>query len=373
VTRVLVVDAEAKQALDVALEEHGPGIEVWHAEAASVALNRLGSTRVDAIVLALNQGDEIWERLAWLREHRPEIAVLVVSESDSQDELERLSRLAVIARIPRPLEPTPLLQAILDALNQCVSGTLYNLSVPSFLQLIEIERKTCTLRVDRGDRSGVMFLRRGELLDAHTDENSGEPAALAIVGWLTGEIHIEHGCPCLERRIFKPISHLLMTAMQTRDENLRDSIFDRSLGDPGFKRLQESLAPLRTELPPNPSLPNLPGKIPQSLALPFGGLAVAVVDAETGTTLACEVKDHLDVNTWAENAAAIVRQECATLKASVSNDQLEELVVSTESCCELIRPMLKRPNCFALLVFDPSETNLSMARLDVERLVAEYA
>jgi hypothetical protein len=50
-----------------------------------------------------------------------------------------------------------------------------------------------------------------------------------------------------------------------------------------------------------------------------------------------------------------------------------ELVVSTGSCCELIRPLPKRPRCFALFLFDPSETNIVMARIEVDRLVAEYA
>lgn len=50
---------------------------------------------------------------------------------------------------------------------------------------------------------------------------------------------------------------------------------------------------------------------------------------------------------------------------------MEEIVLTTSSRCELIRLMPTR-EAFVLLVFDLTQTNLVMARLELERFMLEY-
>jgi hypothetical protein len=56
--------------------------------------------------------------------------------------------------------------AAVDGDSEDVRGHVHNVSLPAFLQLMEMERKTCTLTVHSEGRTGTLFLRRGELLEA---------------------------------------------------------------------------------------------------------------------------------------------------------------------------------------------------------------
>jgi hypothetical protein len=55
------------------------------------------------------------------------------------------------------------------------------------------------------------------------------------------------------------------------------------------------------------------------------------------------------------------------LKLCVESEGVEELVLSTSSRCDVIRPL--NQHAFALLVFAPEETNLVMARIELEQFI----
>jgi hypothetical protein len=65
-----------------------------------------------------------------------------------------------------------------------------------------------------------------------------------------------------------------------------------------------------------------------------------------------------------------VRHQVNTLSRCDQNEGIEELVLSTTSYCDVIRPIGNGLTHFALLVYAPEETNLVMARLELERFIA---
>lgn len=337
------------------------------------AVDELRRSAFDAVLVDLGLEDEAWTLLEWLASEQPRIGRFVLVRQYSSAVRERLNSLGVIDCLLEPLDPTSVIVQVTSGLAETCYGFLHNMNLPAFLQLLEIERKTCSLTIESAGRSAAMFVCRGELLDARADGLYGEPAAFAVIGWLSGSVTVEHGCRATERTITKPISHLLMQALQCHDENSRSIPVEFEGEEMSFKRLQESLAPLRSEFPPSPRLPSFLQRIPGTMPLPAGSFGLALVDGETGLTLVSEAKHSIDMAQWAESAATVLRQEYVTLATSTQGAELMELVVSTGSCCELIKPLPKRPRCFALLLFDPNETNIVMARIEVERLVAEYA
>ncbi|MFT3923873.1 MAG: DUF4388 domain-containing protein [Myxococcales bacterium] len=316
---------------------------------------------------------EAWRLLEWLQKEQPRLGRFVLLPEDTPELRQRAARLGVIACMVEPFDATDMLVQLTSGLAETCYGSLHNMNIPAFLQLLEIERKTCSLRIESAGRTGTMFVMRGELLEARFDGLTADTAAYVIIGWLTGDVYVEHGCFAPERTIHRPISHVLMSALQYRDEAGRNVPVEFDGEEMSFKRLQESLVPLKSELPPVPRLPSFLARLPKTMTLFPGSLGLALVDAETGLTLACESKPPIDMSQWAESAASVLRQEYVTLAASQADAELMELVVSTQSCCELIKPLPKRPRCFALLLFDPDETNLVMARIEIDRWVNEYA
>jgi hypothetical protein len=98
-----------------------------------------------------------------------------------------------------------------------------------FLQLIEMEQKTCTIRLlDKlSDRQGVLFFREGELLDARVDGLQGEAAAYEIFCWDEVTLTIQNVCPQKEKKIHSELQGILLEAMRLKDEAIQN---ESSLG-----------------------------------------------------------------------------------------------------------------------------------------------
>ncbi len=373
-TRIMVVEPDGVGAVAPALAARNTDCGVVAVGSIERAQAELVDDTFDALVLDLTAYQEGWDLLRRLKSERSSVARFAVVAEATPDVRAGLSQLGVIDWLVKPIDVGQAALQIQAGLCESLSGTLHNVSLPSFLQLIEIERKTCSLSIQAQGRSGEMYVNRGELFDACAGELRGEEAALRIIAWLSGRVTVEHGCPIVERTITRPVSYLLMTAMQMRDERGKDtSLFEFGDEDPPFKRLHDSLLPLRQSLPPSPRVPSFAMQLAPIPALPVGGLVLAVVDAESGMVLTSQATSQTaDAAAWAECAAAMVRLEYGMLSVATNQAELYELVVTTASCCELIKPLVRQPHCFALLVFDPAETNLVMARIDIERFIADY-
>ncbi len=127
--------------------------------------------------------------------------------------------LGVLDQIPEPVEVSQLVRPILDALAVCARGQLKGVSLASFLQVVAMERKTCTLRVRAAGRAGVLHFLQGELLQAEFGVARGLEAAYAILAWDAPEIVVERLAGARERQIFVPLQELLFDAARARDED----------------------------------------------------------------------------------------------------------------------------------------------------------
>ena len=97
-------------------------------------------------------------------------------------------------------------------------GSSYGgVSLPSFLQMLEQERKSCTLHVNSEGRSGSFYFEDGELVDAVFDEQLGMDAAHSILLWSSPTFKV--GMPEDKmRRIQRPLAHLLLDSAKRMDE-----------------------------------------------------------------------------------------------------------------------------------------------------------
>jgi hypothetical protein len=67
----------------------------------------------------------------------------------------------------------------------------------------------------------------------------------------------------------------------------------------------------------------------------------------------------------------MLRRQQADVTRSATSEGVEELVFTTSTRCELIRLMPKH-EAFVLLVFDMTQTNLVMARHELERFMHDF-
>ena len=99
--------------------------------------------------------------------------------------------------------------------------TFGGVSLPSFLQMLEQERKSCTLVVTSGERKGSFYFENGILIDAVYGDKLGVDAAHSILLWKNPSFIV--GMPeDRMRRIELPLAHILLDSAKRIDEENGD-------------------------------------------------------------------------------------------------------------------------------------------------------
>lgn len=102
-------------------------------------------------------------------------------------------------------------------MTQAVGGQIGGVSLASFLQVLEQERKSCTLVVDCEGRSGCFYFNSGVLVDASCGDLLGEEAAYKLLSLSEPSFRVAAPEQRLQR-IRQPLAHLLLTAATRHDE-----------------------------------------------------------------------------------------------------------------------------------------------------------
>jgi DNA-binding NarL/FixJ family response regulator len=182
----------------------------------------LRSEPVSMVIAEFNQHNPIASDLLSLivRNHPDLPCVAVCEENGSRVRSEVLS-LGAIACIKKSPDIQGIVACAVALLNPGSSGgKLINISPSSFLQIIQIEERTCTITVKRSDsnKTGLMFFSDGVLMEAKTAEKSGQDAALEMLLWDEVDIGIHNYCPVQANRINSSLEALLIEATRLNDE-----------------------------------------------------------------------------------------------------------------------------------------------------------
>lgn len=249
---------------------------------------------------------------------------------------------------------------------QRVKGRLENITLASFLQLLEQERKTCALAVVSLGRRGLLYLREGRLVGAETAGLRGQPAALEVVTWEHTDIEISEFLPPFEPEIEAGLRFLLMEGMRLKDERA------------------DGRAPAlpAVELPPAPAPQAraavdgfVIGEILKRGQAIKGAAGVLLVETDGGEVLgAAGSAPGVDLgSTMALATAQFLRQERRVAERLGLDDPLQIMLVSTVSRYFLARALGATGEHFLLLVLDRDKANLARAQADLMTIERELA
>jgi hypothetical protein len=99
-----------------------------------------------------------------------------------------------------------------------VGGKIQGVSLDSFLQIVQMDRITCTLKVISQEGFGFLYFVNGELFSAITGDILNVEAACRIISWEEAVIEIDNSCDKTQNDINQPLMNLLMEGMRLRDE-----------------------------------------------------------------------------------------------------------------------------------------------------------
>jgi CheY-like chemotaxis protein len=222
VKKVLIVDDEKPFLLSLTdgLAAYAKDFEVLTALNGKEAVKALEANGVDLVVTDLRMPKmDGFELLAHMSSSYPDIPVIVMTAYGTPAIEERLQAMGTFHYLEKPLEFAVLADKIVDALKTGASpDRIHGISLAAFLQLLEMEHKTCTLTVISGGREGQLYFVKGELMQAAAGKVKGEEAALDIVTWDNVVIEIQYKCNIKKKSIGLPLTELLMEGFRIKDE-----------------------------------------------------------------------------------------------------------------------------------------------------------
>jgi CheY-like chemotaxis protein len=218
---ILVVDDERPFLLSLkdGLLAYTDKFNVLLASNGQEALQILKKEHIDLLVTDLKMPVvDGFQLLAHVSRHAPYLPVIVITAFGTPEIEERLSRMNALHYLEKPLDFDALAQTIESALANESHSYIRGITLATFLQLVHLEKKSCSLKIRSKDQSGYLFIHQGELCDAQTDRLQGEAAALDIVTWEDTEIEMDGICRRGSKKIASSLEFLLMEAFRLKDE-----------------------------------------------------------------------------------------------------------------------------------------------------------
>lgn len=230
IKNVLLVDDDREMllALKEGFRKYQDSFAVHLASDGLKAIESLKKNIVSVVVTDLKMPRmDGFELLGHIREHYTDIPVIIIT-GYSTPEMERLAREGgAVGYIAKPFLIENLARQIMTTLRrESEGGILHNVSSGMFIQLIEMEQKTCTIRLEDKitGKKGILFFHEGELLDARVDDLQGETAAYKIFFWDEVNLSIQNDCALKQRRIHSEMQHLILNAARRKDEEVAEEV-----------------------------------------------------------------------------------------------------------------------------------------------------
>ena len=127
----------------------------------------------------------------------------------------------IIAYLEKPVAINELLELILNTLEEeTKGGVMHNVSPTMFMQMMEMEEKSCTIRMlDNGsDEGGILYLINGQVMDARVGPLKGIDALQRIFFWNEVTVFLRHECAPRANVINSDIQPVMMAALAAKDE-----------------------------------------------------------------------------------------------------------------------------------------------------------
>ncbi len=224
---VLIVDDDLgfQRLLGISLQKFKKEFEVKLANNGEEAMAVLAGMTVDLIVtdIQMPKVDGL-ALLAHVNDTYPATPTVIMTAHSTPAIEEQFAQTGQLL-IKKPFTLDTLVQVIRKALTpKSPQGMVKGISVANFLQMIELEHKSCLLEIIySANEKGFFYIENGEVYDAVFRGLRGEAAAyelIAVEGASIGFVDLP--TKKIERRIQTSLMALIMESMTRKDEETLD-------------------------------------------------------------------------------------------------------------------------------------------------------
>lgn len=220
--RVLVVDDEENLNWSLVNSLQKEGYLTEGAYTAEAALARLSDSAFDCVISDVKMpGMDGFELMQWLRQHRPQTRVIMMTAFGSPTARQEALRNGVIAYLEKPFD----LRSLKDELRRLASADTAGRAEEEGYDLLEVarvlnlSRRDIAVSVQGGGHSGVLRFLRGELVYAEAGPLRGEQAFYAVCAPKGGQVQPMPWDGRTDRNVTTPLSRLIYQALAERDNH----------------------------------------------------------------------------------------------------------------------------------------------------------
>ncbi len=156
-----------------------------------------------------------------LGENYPDIPCVIISSLDDSRLQEAAQAKGIIGYLKKPFQIETLVSLINEVLQkESASGIMHSISPAVFLQFMEVEAKSCTIRIldNTTSQGGVVYFSDGKMLDARIGNLQGIEAAYELFSWESATIFLQNECEPRKNVINSALTPIIMKAAAMKDE-----------------------------------------------------------------------------------------------------------------------------------------------------------
>ncbi len=194
-------------------------LKVLTAENGRVAVEFLNNAKIDMVITDLKMpvmnGLKV---LSYMNKNHLKIPVVVLTGHGTPEIEAKLKDFDNLSYFEKPLDVNVLIETVFEELASNCPSRIYGIGTEAFLQMVDMEQKTCTLTVKSQKKTGHLYFLKGELIAAETSNLKSEKAAFDIISWNNSMIEVENACRIMEREINRNLMEILMESARVKDD-----------------------------------------------------------------------------------------------------------------------------------------------------------
>lgn len=198
-------------------------LSVFSADSVKAAVALLAAKPIDLVITGLHL-PEIGglELMLQVSRNFPGVPIIFLANRLSPMLRAKIKQIPKAVHFDQPLDASLLGKRIFTELGIDYGGQMRGVSLQAFLQMLELEERSCTLLVRAKGKNGYLYMVKGEPVSATCNDLAGDPAALEILTWDHVIVDIDFSPPETQSDITKSLMRLIMESGHLIDHNNGD-------------------------------------------------------------------------------------------------------------------------------------------------------
>jgi len=201
------------------LKSHGGFLKILPAASTKAALETLARETIHILIAGLHMSEmDTFELLSQVAKGHPQLRIIAMTNNASAMFRAKIKQMPSVVHFDQALDISLLTKRIYTELQIDYGGQIRGISLASFLQMIELEGRSCSLQVTAKGKIGTIYLTNGKPVAARMGLLRGKPAALHILTWQNVLIDIDYAPMEIATEMTTPLMNLLLESGRMVDE-----------------------------------------------------------------------------------------------------------------------------------------------------------